>query len=192
MITQTQLGQQRTILTSGYNDFSKGLYRYAFLKTSNEALADDLVQSTFLKTWLYLQRGGNVLIMGAFLQHVLNRLIIDEYRKHKSTSLDVLQEKGFDPISGDSDRHIDVLDGEQLMALIAKLPVLYQEVMWLRYMQELSIKEIAVITGQTNNAITVQAYRGLEKLKVLHTIQVETCAKRVREYPTQTCKSERL
>lgn len=192
MITQTQTGQQRIILTNGYTDFSKGLYRYAVSKTSNEALADDLVQSTFLKTWAYLKRGGNIEVMEAFLYHVLKALIIDEYRKHKSTSLDVLLEKGFDPTKDDTTRQADIVDGGQVMALIAELPVLYQEVMWLRYMEELSLKEISDITGQTRNTVAVQAYRGLEKLKVLHSDHVESCANNIHHPAVKVCSGTHL
>jgi len=52
--------------------------------------------------------------------------------------------------------------------MIKQLPEKYQNVMKMRYIQELSIKEMALITGQSKNAITVQAYRGLEKLKLLY------------------------
>lgn len=177
MITQTSKVERRIILTSGYVNYSKGLYRYAVSKTNNEALADDLVQSTFLKTWSYLERGGKIELMEAFLYHILKALIIDEYRKRKSTSLDALLEKGFDPTADDTHRHVDVIDGGQVMALIEELPVLYQEVMWLRYMRELTLKEIADITGQSKNTVAVQTHRGLEKLKALHEAHVESCDK---------------
>lgn len=177
MIISTPKVQQRIILTHAYADYSKGLYRYAVSKTSNEALADDLVQNTFVKTWSYLERGEEIARMESFLYHVLKALIIDEYRKRKSTSLDTLLEKGFEPSLDDIDRQIDIVDGAKVMALIAELPPLYQEVMWLRYMKELSLKEIAEITGQSRNAIAVQSYRGLEKLKALHETRIDACSK---------------
>ncbi len=177
MITSTPKVQQRIILTHAYTDYSKGLYRYAVSKTSNEALADDLVQNTFVKTWSYLERGEEIARMESFLYHVLKALIIDEYRRRKSASLDTLLEKGFEPSLDDMDRQIDMVDGAKVMALITELPPLYQEVMWLRYMKELSLKEIADITGQSKNAIAVQTYRGLEKLKALHETRVDACSK---------------
>ncbi len=41
--------------------------------------------------------------------------------------------------------------------------------MHMRYVRELSLKEISLITGQTTNATAVQLHRGLEKLKLLYT-----------------------
>lgn len=112
--------------------------------------------------------GGKIVLMKAFLYHILNDLVIDQYRKHKIISLNVLLEKGFEPNGGNSDRLINIIDGKALFVLIACLPEKYQKIMNMRYIRLLSIKEISAITGQTKNAITVQAYRGLEKLKKLY------------------------
>ena len=106
--------------------------------------------------------------MKAFLYHVLNNLIVDQYRKHKTTSLDVLTEKGFEPDAGDFKRLFDIMDGKKALLLIKKLPKKYQKVMNMRYVKDLSLKEISIITGQSKNANAVQIYRGLEKLKVLY------------------------
>ena len=109
--------------------------------------------------------------MEAFLYHVLKSLIIDEYRKKKTTSLDILLDKGFDPTSDDTHRLVDMLDGKQAADLIAQLPAVYQRVMRLRHMQDLSLKEISLITGQTKNAVAVQAHRGMEKLKEIYELR---------------------
>lgn len=166
--TQTQISIQRAVLSTGYTDYGKGLLRYASTRVHDKALTEDLVQNTFLKTWAYLVKGGKVDVMEAFLFHILKALIIDEYRKHKPLSLDILLEKGFDPSLDDTRHLIDVMDGKQALALIAKLPVSYQKVMQMRYVQDLSLKEIALITGKTKNSIAVLTHRGLEKLKVLY------------------------
>jgi DNA-directed RNA polymerase specialized sigma24 family protein len=40
--------------------------------------------------------------------------------------------------------------------------------MRMRYVQELTIQEMSLITGQSKNAFTVQTHRGLKKLKLLY------------------------
>jgi DNA-directed RNA polymerase specialized sigma24 family protein len=78
-------------------------------------------------------------------------------------------EKGFEPKSaGSTERFFNFLDGKASVLLIRRLPETYRKVMYMRYVQELSIKEMAVLTGQTKNAITVKAHRGLKKLKLLY------------------------
>jgi RNA polymerase sigma factor (sigma-70 family) len=106
--------------------------------------------------------------MKAFLYHILNHLIVDQYRKHKTTSLDVLVEKGFEPAVADAGRFLNVLDGRAAILLIQRLPFTYQKVMQMRYVQNLSLREMSDITGQSRNTLAVQVHRGLAKLKLLH------------------------
>ena len=89
--------KMKDILTLAHHDYEKGLNARAFFKVSDRATSQDFVQNTFIKTWSYLLKGGKIDIMKAFLYHVLDNLIVDQYRKHKTSSLDFLIEKGFEP-----------------------------------------------------------------------------------------------
>src|SRR3989344_3265447 len=149
-------------LTVAHHDFNKGLNARAFFKTGSRMIGEDLVQETFMKTWAYLIKGGKVEIMRAFLYHVLNGLIVDEYRKRKTISLDVMLEKGFEPSADNPEKMINTLDGKTAFILIKRLPKKYQKVMDMRYVQDMSLKEISGITGQSKNTIAVQVHRGLE------------------------------
>jgi RNA polymerase sigma-70 factor, ECF subfamily len=159
--------RERT-LSVAHGDFEKGMNAYAFFKIHNRQTGQDLVQDTFMKTWRYLISGGKVELMKPFLYHILNHLIIDEYRKHKTSSLDSLLEKGYEPYFDDSERIGDTFDGQSALLLIQCLPTKYREVMRMRYVQELSLKEIALLTGQSRNTVAVQAHRGLIKLRKLY------------------------
>lgn len=160
--------QYEEIIRTAHQDFEKKLSVYAFFKTHNLATSQDLVQETFIKTWKYLVKGGDVVTMKAFLYHILNNLIIDEYRKKKTTSLDILLEKGYEPSVDDSERFFDFLDGKSLILLISKLPPKYQKVINMKYVQFLSLEEMALILGKSKNSVAVDAHRGLEKLKVIY------------------------
>jgi len=159
---------QEAIMAAAYRNYGKGLTSRAFFKTNDRTNSEDLVQETFTKTWVYLVKGGRIEIMKAFLYHVLNYLIIDGYRKHKINSLEELIEKGHEPSIDTSHQLYNTLDGKAAALLIQRLPEKYKKIMNMRYIQLLSIKEIATITGQSRNVIAVQAYRGLEKLKRLY------------------------
>lgn len=167
-MTPKEEAQRRTILTVAHRDYEKGLNLYAFFKVRNRAISEDLVQDTFIKTWGYLVKGGKIDTMKAFLYHILNNLIVDEYRKHKTVSLNLLFEKGFEPVAARTGQLFNVLDGKAALLLIQRLPEKYQKVMRLRYVQELSLQEISLITGQSKNTVAVQVHRGLEKLKQLY------------------------
>ncbi len=161
---------QQKMLSVAHHDFNKGLNLHAFFRVNSHETGEDLVQETFLKTWKYLVRGGKIDIIKPFLYHVLNNLIVDEYRKKKAVSLDVLAEDGFDPSpnESESEKLFDILDGKTASLLIQKLPETYVKIMRMRFIQDLTLKEISLITGETKNAIAVKVHRGLEKLKILY------------------------
>jgi len=144
---------------------------YSFLKVHNHATSDDLVQDAFIKTGGYLVKGEDIVIMRAFLYHTLNYLIIDEYRKRKTTSLEVLRENGYEPSIDLSEKIFNTFDGKTALLLIQRLPIKYQQIMRMRYTQNLSLEEISLLTKQSRNSVAVQAHRGLAKLKVLYNHQ---------------------
>ncbi len=176
-MTLTQTENLKEILSKAHHDYEKGLNSHAFYKIGDYDLGKDLVQQTFMKTWVYLLKGREIHSIKAFLYHILNNLIIDEYRKKKPVSLDSLIEKGFKP-KEKTPRHVqNILDGEIAFLLLGRLPISYRKVMLMKYSQDLSLKEISLLTGQSKNAISVRLHRGLEKLKVLykHQPNVKLC-----------------
>jgi DNA-directed RNA polymerase specialized sigma24 family protein len=98
------------------------------------------------------------------------KILIIEDEKTLARALELkLTRAGFEPTSaGSTERFFNFLDGKASVLLINRLPETYRKVMYMRYVQELSIKEMSLITGQSKNSITVQAHRGLEKLKELY------------------------
>ncbi len=168
MLTPKEKSTQKTILTTAHNDFEKSLNKHAYFKLSNRAVSEDLVQETFMKAWTYLVKGGKVHIMKAFLYHILNNLIIDEYRKRKTFSLDSLLEKGFELESPELEIVPDKIGERNILFLVAKLPEKYRSIINMRYIKDLSLDEISEITGQSKKTVAVQIFRGIEKLKIMY------------------------
>lgn len=155
-------------LTVAHHNYKKMLNACALAKLRDPALCEDLVQQAFMKTWIYLVKKGKIDLMKAFLFHVLNNLIVDEYRKHKTISLDAIMEKGFEPKTKGYESLADFIDGRAAMLLTNNLPEKYKKIIQMRYVQGLSPTEIHLATGQSKNSIAVQAHRGLEKLRLLY------------------------
>lgn len=155
------------LFTQAYNEYMQELIRRARYMIDNHELSEDLVQDVYVKTWLYLGRGGEIKKMRAFLHHILGNVIVDMCRKHKTLSLDALLEQGYEPRIDDADRLLDMVDGRNAFHLIGRLPKLYQRVLRMKYALGLSYEDISRSTGQSRNTSAVQVHRGLEKLKVL-------------------------
>lgn len=168
IITPKQRLEREKILNAAHHNHESGMKSYAFFKIHNNTSVEDLVQNTFIKTWSYLVRKGKIELMKPFLYHILNQLIIDEYRKKKTTSLDSMIEKGFEPGVDQTEDILKMSDSKRVLNLIQNLPPKYRKVLRMKYSQNLSLKEISSITGQSRNTIAVQAHRGLAKLKKLY------------------------
>ena len=173
---------QEQQLIDAYQNHSDALFRYCVFKVSDRELANDPVQETFVRAWQYLVKNGTVDNFKAFLYKIMTNLVIDEYRKRAAPdSLETLrEEEGFDPGIDDTGRWIDMIDGAQAIAMIQKIPAPYGEAVFMRYVEELSLSEIAAITGERENTIAVHIHRGLEKLRVLFNHEEPSHAKSVR------------
>lgn len=170
LINEKKTKENKNLLTKAHQNFEKGLSSYAYFKIHNHNTSKDLVQDTFIKTWSYLVKGGKIDIMKAFLYRVLNNLIVDEYRKRKNLSLDDLMEKGFEPSTKDLEPNPDTIDRKTVLFMIERLPEKYRKIMRMRYLQDLSLKEISLITGNSKNNISVQIHRGIAMLKLLYNL----------------------
>lgn len=167
-LSKKKLDVIRGEMTQAHASFEGALLQRALFKTNNNEVSQDLVQTTFLKTLIYLQKGGKIDLMRGFLNHVLNALIIDEYRKNKIASLDSLLDKGFEIGFNNSSQVADIIDGKKIILLIPQLPPKYHKVIHMRYLKGLSLKEISTLTGQSENTVAVQVHRGIGKLKMLY------------------------
>ncbi len=148
-----------------YDDFSDAIFKHCYFRLPNRELALDLTQETFTRTWSEVANGKEIENFRAFLYRVANNLIIDFYRKKKEDSLDTLMEEGMDT-ADDNGENIEesVLVG-QIQEVIQSLARPYRDILVMRYIDDLSPKEIASITGQTENTVSVRIHRGLKKVK---------------------------
>lgn len=152
-----------------YDDYADAIFRHCFFRVSSDReRAKDLVQETFTKTWEYMRVGRRVENIRAFLYRVATNLIIDAARRKKMYSLDELREDGFDPPSADTpDALGGRIDARRMVPFLSKLDGLYREAIVMRFIDDLTPKEIATITGETENVISVRVHRGVKKLRAM-------------------------
>lgn len=148
-----------------YDEYADAVFRFCLLKVSNREVALDIMQDTFTKTWEYVARGNTVENWRAFLYRSANNLIIDHYRKHKSASLDEMQDVvGFSPVD-------ETMNSEMLARVkeahraIAQLPDEQRAIVTLRFVDDLQPKEIASILNMSTNVVSVRLHRGIKKLQ---------------------------
>ncbi len=179
-------GDHEERFLKAFEEYSDALFRHAFLRVSDRERAIDIVHDTFTKVWTYVRNGHEVDQFRPFLYKVLNNLIIDEYRKRKEASLDAIMEVDgidegtFDELSENTVESLAAtLDGKKAFELLQELPDTYREIIVLRFVDELGPKEIASLTEETENVISVRLHRGLKLLrKAVEEKEKETQKKR--------------
>ncbi len=148
-----------------YEREADAIYRYCYFRLYEKEKATDFMQEAFTKTWQYLSEGRDVKNIRAFVYKTANNLIIDYIRKKKEASLEALEENGFEPGIHMNEMSDTYLDAKAAVAKLAELESEYREVVYMRYVENLTPREIAEILGEAVNTISVRIHRGIKKLK---------------------------
>src|SRR3989338_2207570 len=156
-----------------YDLYVEQLYRFIYFKVGNREEAEDLCSAMFLKTWHYILENSlkDQKTLKALFYKISRNLIIDHYRKTKgkeTMSLD--DEKGIKITDEKQNLNNDIELKADLLVLESKLPELkdeYREVIILRFINELSIKEIAEVLDKSRGNVRILIYRSLNALKEL-------------------------
>lgn len=132
------------------------IYRYCYYKVYHPQLAEDLTQETFLKYFAqttYIHRGKQL----AYLYTIARNLCIDQLRKTPPH-----------PLPDDLGDYNNIIPTENNLlmkhAITALSPDL-QELILLRYANDLTIKEIALTVGLSRYAVHRRLNKGLSQLK---------------------------
>jgi len=152
-----------------YDFYAPKIFRFAFLKTGNKENAEDLTSETFIKFWSYIRKEKiTAETAEPILYKIARNLIIDFYRK-KEVAMVAIDEEIADRITdGRNDfinRMINREEVKEMMEMLREIKDEYQEIIILRFVEELEIKEIAQITGKTNGSVRVLSHRALKSLE---------------------------
>ena len=152
---------------SAYDSYSVAILRHIYFRVSNMDTAEDFTQETFLKAWQYIAGGKEIKNIKAFLYTIANNLIIDHYRQKPRFAVS-LDEAGQKDLSYEPRQEKEI---EQKISAIAVKKYLSQleqeqrEIIYWRYVDEMSIEEISEITGKTPNNVRVSIHRAMKILK---------------------------
>jgi len=153
---------------AAYDEHTDALFRHCLIRVRDREVAKDIVQEAFSRTWLYLSEGKEIEYMRAFLYRVANNLIVDGARKKKSSSLDALMEEdGFEIKDESLTDPSEKMAIREAMQLLSSLDEIYRTAITMRYIDEMSPREIASALGVSENVVSVRIHRGIERLSKL-------------------------
>lgn len=151
------------------------LLGYLTKMTRDKALADDLLQQTFLK----VHRARGAYVRGAdpvpWIYSIAHRTFIDEARKVKRAVVRVADEDvpevsaGLDGATADrrDEPRVDPELARAALDALAELPAAQREAVVLTKLDGKSVAEAAEIAGTSVGAMKVRAHRGYEALRKL-------------------------
>lgn len=152
-----------------YTELADALFRFLFFRLGDRERAKELVQETFMKAWAYATEGKKINEMRPFLYTIAMNLFRNEIRgKRPTVSLEQLMEENqFEP-SEEKPKQEDISDGMRLLERLDELIPAYKEVLTLRYVDGLPVKDIARILGENTISTSVRIHRALKRLKKIY------------------------
>lgn len=149
-----------------YDIYVKQIYRFVYFKVSDHEAAEDITSEVFLKAWHYIQAHTEIKSFRGLLYRIARNCIIDLYRA-RSAKPEIIIDVENEP--GDEGAWIEgivsTIENKKILDAIKRLKQEYQEVITLRYVDELEISEIAEIIGKGSITVRVTIHRALNKLK---------------------------
>ncbi len=169
LIKQAKLGDAEAF-DKLYRLYLTPIYRYIYLRVQNKQLAEDLVQTVFLKIYKSLDK---IVDFGkpplAYFFTISRNTVIDHYRSSQNRITDSLDKDMADMIADKQDSALHTLEkADQLKDIrrhILKLSPDQQEVIILKFINDLSNKEISAAIGKSEEAIRQLQSRALKNLR---------------------------
>ena len=137
------------------------VFNYILYLVHDEDIANDIFQDTFAKVILTIRAGKYVDSgkLGAWLTRIAHKLVIDHYRGTTNSNCVVSDDTAVQLALGTMQYSVGSIENimvhnqtlDDVRQYMAKLPFTQREVVYMRYYQNLSFKEIADITGVSIN-----------------------------------------
>ena len=152
----------RRKFTKLFHEHADALYRFAYFRVSDEEQAQDIVSMVFVKAWEKRDTcdGKNPT---AWLYTIARNTIIDGYRKVEPKRLDDIEEPT------EHDTTAEELDAETEKRLLVRALNTLQddvrEIVHWRYIERLSVRDVAERSGLSEANVRVIQHRALKQLR---------------------------
>ena len=168
------LNGDKNAFTEIVNRYLKPIYNFTYRFVGNEKNAEDISQEVFLKVWKNIKRFDLEKSFKTWIFSIAKNTSIDYLRKRKDVPI-----SAFDSEDGGNFIEDNLKDGElsaneifalaqnkkQVEKVITKLSMIQKEVIVLKYMNEMSLTEVAIVLDIPVNTAKSHHRRALEKMK---------------------------
>ena len=162
------------------DQFWPAVYGFQLKRTEDETEAEDIAIQSFSKAFDQLEQYNPDFAFQTWLIAISKNLQIDLLRKKKSRRLDEIELPGnsqadrvLDETPTAEDLIIQQQNLKKLLGCIKQLKPAYQEVIQLRYFQELPYKDIAVQLNESLSSVKVKLLRAKRLLAEIIRLEAE-------------------
>ncbi len=152
-----------------YDNYQPQIYRFILIKVGKKEDAEDLTHQVFLNAWQnisgYRFKGFP---FSSWLYSIARNQVIDHYRGRKQIqSLERIDPESISENSREEENLSGKMELEEVMKTIRRLKFDYQDVLIMRFVEDLSLKETAAATKKSEGAVKLIQHRAIEQLKIL-------------------------
>ena len=154
-----------------YDHYQPMIYRFVLVKVGRREDAEDLTHQVFLSAWQnirsYRHRGHP---FSSWLYQIARNQVIDHYRAKKNeTSIESIDPEYFVTMASAELALPAKLEMETVRRAIEQLKPDYQDVIIMRFIEDVPLKETADILEKSEGAIKLMQHRAIQELKkMLH------------------------
>lgn len=148
-----------------FDKYSKKIYRFIYYKVPNTEIAEDLSSQCFLKIWEQISDGQKIKKFQSWIYRIARNLVVDYYRNRQKEELPLIyqiEQLESEVFKLNPEKNLDL---EQLKKLLFTLRSEIREIVVLRFIEEMSIKEIAKIVDKSPGNVRVIIHRALQEIK---------------------------
>ena len=148
-----------------YDYYLPAIYRFILLKTGGKATAEDLTHQVFLSAWQNIENyQAKGFPFSSWLYRIASNAVIDYYRTDKKHfNLDNIEE-----VAAGNNLEEKIDQGFELNLVktaIKELPNEQQIIIIMKFVEDLTNKEIAAALGKSEGAVKTAQHRSIQNLK---------------------------
>lgn len=153
-----------------YDHYLPQIYRFILFKVNGKDEAEDLTHEVFLSAWKnmpsYRMKGFP---FSSWLYQIARNAVIDSYRTAKHhVQIEMVDENNLQTVpSGEYEINL-VLEMEKARKCIAQLRPDYQDLIVMRFIEEMPNDEIAATLDKSEGAVRLMQHRAIKELKEIY------------------------
>ena len=148
-----------------YDIFFTPLYRYVYYRVSKDEY-EDILEMVFMKMWTNLKKYKKTKsTFSSWVFRIAHNLVVDHYRSAGGTvelSPAIEDQSKESQAPGMAERR---LNNAILKQSLMRLKEDYQQILVLKFLDELKNDEIAMILGRSQNSLRILQFRALRALR---------------------------